>query len=96
MLALEESPGGQTDPHEVGVGSHAGPRDRITLSYWGWSATGAQVAAVRHGWASPVDGQQWRAERVILGALALVSLSVAVGGTLPYFGGAGGYPATVG
>jgi hypothetical protein len=52
--------------------------------------------AVRHGWASPVDGQQWRAEQVILGALASVSLNAAAGGNLPCFGRAGGYPVTVG
>jgi hypothetical protein len=52
--------------------------------------------AVRHGWASPVDGQQWRAEQVILGALASVSLNAAAGGNLPCFGRAGGYPVAVG
>jgi hypothetical protein len=43
-----------------------------------------------------VDGQQWRAEQVVLGALASVSLNAAVGGNLPCFGRAGGYPVTVG
>jgi hypothetical protein len=41
-------------------------------------------------------GQQWRAEQVILGALASVSLNAAAGGNLPCFGRAGGYPVTAG
>jgi len=55
----------------------------------------ARLPAVRHGWAFPVDGRQWRAEQVILGALGSVSLDAAAG-TLPCFGRAGGYPVTVG
>jgi hypothetical protein len=40
----------------------------------------AQVPAVRPGSASPVDRQQWRAERVILGGLASVNLNAAARG----------------